>query len=153
MRDIATTKDAISEMSDGAIETVRKLEKLTSAMPQTKIATTHTFHAGMYARTVMVPAGVLITGTLVKIPTLLIVSGHTIMYVDGQPKEIETHAVLAASKRRKQAFVALTDTYLTMIFPTEAKTVEEAELEFTDEIDLLMSRHDDALNSVILTEE
>ena len=39
--------------------------------PQVAIQTTHHFHAGLYSRTIRIPAGVMITGALIKIPTLL----------------------------------------------------------------------------------
>lgn len=138
----------IPSMTPTAIDRVRRLERLSGEMPQVSIETLHTFHAGMYARTVRVPAGVLITGALIKIATVLIVSGDAIMYGDGGAVEISGYNVLSASANRKQAFLALTDTYLTMLFPSEAKSIDEAECEFTDEIDLLASRRDDAGNTV-----
>ncbi len=54
--------------------------------------------------------------------------------------EVAGYTVFSASAGRKQAMVALTDTYLTMLFPTDAKTVDEAERAFTDEYDLLVTR-------------
>jgi hypothetical protein len=133
----------IQPMSSAAVYDVRRLETASLAQPQVPIPTQHTLHAGMYARTVLIPAGVLITGALIKIPTILIVSGHAMMYGCDGPVELCGYAVFSAFAGRKQAFVAVTDTYLTMVFPTKATTVEEAENEFTDEVDLLASRRDE----------
>ena len=134
-------RPAISAMSPRAIDNVRRLEEMALTCPQVLIETDHTFHAGMYARTIIIPAGVVLTGALIKIATLLIVSGDALVYVeDGPPLELRGYNVLPAAAGRKQAFVAQTDVSLTMIFPTQAKTVEEAEEEFTDEADRLFSR-------------
>jgi hypothetical protein len=76
-----------------------------------------------------------------------------IVYVDGAPVHLQGHAVLAASAGRKQAFLARVDTHLTMIFPTRAKTVEDAEREFTDEVDLLASRRDTNHSQTMITGE
>ena len=42
---------------------------------------------------------------------------------------------------------------MTMLFATKATTVADAENEFTDEADTLMSRNEDAKNFIIITGE
>jgi hypothetical protein len=153
MSDVALVRQHIAPMGDVAIENVRRLENLAREMPQVAISTDHTLHAGMYARTVFVPAGVMITGVMIKIATLLIVHGDVVVYVEGGPMQLRGYTVLPASAGRKQAFVAQTDAWLTMVFPTDAKTVEEAERQFTDEIDRLSSRRDAGSNSTTITGE
>lgn len=132
-------------MSDTAIGRVRALEGAALALPQVDIQTDHVLHAGVYTRTVMVPAGVVITGVLVKIPTVVIVSGEAIVYGEQGAMPLSGYTVLQAAAGRKQAFVAVTDIHITMTFATTAKTVEEAEAEFTDEADLLVSRRNGSL--------
>ncbi len=119
---------------------VRRLEEVVLGLPQTRIDTSQVLHAGMYARTVMIPAGVVLTGALIKIAPLLIVEGDVLVYVGGETIELNGYNVLAADANRKQAFVAKTDTYLTMVFPSSAHTTEEAEDEFTDEAHMLTTR-------------
>jgi hypothetical protein len=131
-------------MSPVAINRVRRLEALAMAWPQVAIGTEHVFHAGVYARTVKVPTGVMITGVLIKIPTLLIVHGDAIVHVEDGPIELHGYNVVPASAGRKQAFVALTDTHLTMIFATDALDIDAAERQFTDELDKLQSRKEAA---------
>jgi hypothetical protein len=41
---------------------------------------------------------------------------------------------------------------ITMMFPTKARTIEEAEREFTDDADRLLSRRQNA-NTVVITED
>lgn len=152
MRDL-DLKPIIGAMSPAAIDKVRLLEGARAALPQVPIRTHHLLHAGMYARTVYVPAGLLITGTQIKLATVLIVSGDVLIYVGGdKPLHATGYNVFPARANRKQAFVAQSDMVLTMIFPTEARTVEEAERAFTDEHDLLAS-HRDGLNEIVVTGE
>lgn len=129
-------------MSVGAVAAVRRLEEATLQMPQVDISTDHVLHAGMYARTVVIPAGVVITGAEIKIPTVLIINGDTLVYGENGPVRFIGYHVTLGAVGRKQAFYALADTHLTMLFPTAAKTVEEAEMEFTDEYEKLSSRRE-----------
>lgn len=141
MPDLDIARPRIAPMSEAAIDKVRRLEAVARKMPQVAIRTAHFLHAGLYARTVFVPAGVMITGVLVKIDTLLIAQGDAVVYVDGGPMQLRGYNVVPAAAGRKQAFIAQTDLHLTMTFATDAATVEEAEAEFTDEVDLLQSRN------------
>lgn len=153
MNELSVVQNNIPAMSNMAIGKVRKLESFALCMPQIDIDTSHVIHAGMYARTIMIPAGVMITGALIKIATMLIVQGDVIAYIGDDTIELHGHTVLPASANRKQAFIAQTDTYLTMIFLSDAKSVEEAEEQFTDEADMLISRKDTVGNQVIITGE
>lgn len=150
MREL-TARPAVPAMSAEAIGNVRELEARVLALPQVAIETDHVFHAGVYARTIMVPAGTVLTGALIKIATLLIVDGDTLIYLDGEPVRLTGYNVLPASAGRKQAFVTITDTHITMIFATAARTVDEAEREFTDDADDLGSRRDPSSNRVTIT--
>jgi hypothetical protein len=140
-------------MSDVAIGKVRQLEEVILSLPQVKIPTHHLIHAGMYSRTIMVPAGIVLTGSLMKIATILILSGDFVLFAGDEAIELHGYNVLAGSPNRKQAGVAKTDTWVTMIFPTNARTVEDCENEFTDEGVVLWSRYDDAENHIKITGE
>lgn len=130
----------IVPMTDEAIRKVYEMEAMVLTMPQTHIETDHIFHAGMYARTIMIPANTVLTGALIKIPTLLIMQGDVTVYIGGESVDYIGYNILKGGANRKQAFFARTDTMLTMIFPTEAKTIENAENEFTNEADMLITR-------------
>lgn len=152
MADLAVVTPRIPAMTPAAIDKVRQLEGVASQRPQVTIMTEHAIHGGMYARTIRLPAGVMITGALVKLATLLIVQGDAMAYIgDDEPLRLHGYTVLPASAGRKQAFVAIGDTNMTMVFPTAARTVDEAERKFTDEIDILMSRRDPASNATTIT--
>lgn len=150
MNDLAVSQNRIMSMSEMAIDNVRQLQEYVLQQPQTKIPTDHIFHAGMYARTIVLPANTRLVGALIKIATFLIVSGEFIVCIDDNVIEKQGHHIFAASAHRKQAFIARTDTHITMIFATDARTVEAAEGEFTDEAELLFSRAVDAVNNVMV---
>ncbi|RAU21129.1 hypothetical protein CU669_15075 [Paramagnetospirillum kuznetsovii] len=137
-------------MSALAVANVTRFEDEVLKLPQVQIETQHAFHAGMYARTIKMAKDVILTGALIRIPTILIINGDALVYREDGPVRFTGHHVMLGAAGRKQAFVALEDTYLTMLFPTEAKTVEEAEAEFTEDADRLMSRKDDAVNSFVM---
>lgn len=134
-----------------AVAKVQALEAHVARLPQLKLTTRHVIHAGMYARTITIPAGVVLTGALIKRATLLIVSGVVQVFTGEESVLIEGYHVIPASAGRKTAYYALEDTDLTMVFPTNARTVQEAEREFTDDVEMLMSRVNE--NEVIITGE
>lgn len=154
MAELVPAAPRIAAMSPAAIDQVRRLESAARDLPQVALETHHVLHAGLYARTVRVPAGVVITGALVRIATLLVVDGDVLVHVDdGAPIRLQGHHVLPAAAGRKQAFLAQADTHITMIFASGAASIADAEAEFTDEADILASRRDAESNRIIITGE
>jgi len=135
------------------------IEKITDAQnkclehEQLLIKTDHVIHAGMYIRTITMPPGTALIGTLIKRPTAVITVGSARVLVGEDWADVDGYQVLPASAHRKQIFVSRGPFIITMAFPTSAKTVEEAEAEFTDEIDDLLSRKQEAMNTVTITGE
>ena len=153
MSELAAIEGRLPAMNAEAVNKVRDIETVLRDMPQVDITTDHVLHGGMYARTICIPAGVAITGVFVRVPTLLIFDGDATVNAGNEAVTLSGHHVLAASARRRQVFLAHADTRLTMIFATRAKTVAEAEDEFTDEAHLLLSRRPDAVNHINNTGE
>lgn len=133
----------IATMSPESLALVEQYQQEALKQEQIPIETTHVLHAGLYLRTIMLPKDTVLSGALIKIPTVLIVSGHVTVFVgDEGTVEIQGYHVLQAHAGRKQIFRAHSDTYMTMCFATSASTVLEAEDEFTDEGNLLLSRRE-----------
>lgn len=153
MNELSITHNHIPSMDIMAINRVRKIEEMALSMPQIEISTSHIIHSGMYARTITIPTGVMITGVLIKIATILIIQGNVIVYIGEEKLELCGYNILPASANRKQAFFALTDVHMTMIFPSEAKNIFDAEEQFTDDADKLISRKDTSINKIIITGE
>lgn len=144
---------AVPTMTLDAIRKVRVLESEFKKLTQVPLVTTHIIHAGIYSRTVTVPAGVTITGALIKRSTMLMIVGHGVAYIGEEAIKLEGAHLITARAPRKQAFHAVSDLQITMSFATNATTVEEAEAEFTDEADLLCSRQPYHTNRTIITKE
>ena len=153
MSNVVALERRIPAMSNDAIASVRALEHSLSDMPQQKIETHHALHGGMYARTIQIQAGVLLTGAEILVPTTLIVNGDVTVYVGDQSVRLQGYCLLAAGAGRKQAFLAHEDTILTMLFATDATSIEQAENQFTNEAHMLMSRQDGAINHFNITGE
>ena len=151
MLPIVHQPNTIAPMSATYLSQVVALQDVVKQAPQAEVSTEHVFHGGMYSRTIKLKADHILVGALIKVPTMLIVSGDVVIHTEDGPIEINGHAVIPAFKDTKRVIRSISDATLTMIFPTEAKTVAEAESEFTDEVDDLMSHHNQ--NVVIITGE
>ena len=127
-------------MSREAIDKAHALHRAMEALPQVEIGITHCLHDGVYTRTAFVPAGYLVMGVLIKIPTTVIASGRARVFIGADTVEVQGYQVIPAAAGRKQAALAIEDTYFSMAFRTDAATIEEAEQEFTDEVDQLQTR-------------
>lgn len=138
-----------------APEVLAKLENAQAAClkrDQVPIRTDHVIHAGVYARTITMPPQTALIGVMIKRPTLVITVGSGRALVGNDWADVDGYNVLPGSARRKQLFVSRGPLIITMIFATAAKTVEDAESEFTDEAADLLSRRQD-LNTVVITGE
>ena len=116
------------------------VERRIRGRKQIEIQTEHVLHGGMYARTVRLEPGFAIVGVLVKVATTLILHGDALVLMGEDWERLAGYHVLTGSAGRKGVFVALQPTELTMICASKAKTVEQAEADFTDEADNLLSR-------------
>lgn len=154
-------RQLIPSMGDTAIDRVRQLEELALTCPQIPAVTQHILHGGIYSRTIHIPQGAVLTGALVKIPTMLIVNGFVEVIIGDEAVTLEGHNIFAASANRKQAFIAIEDTTITMQFVDNRETkpatdeldIQELEAMFTDEAHMLFSRRPDAENVIIITGE
>lgn len=153
MNELVNNQLSIAPMTDDAINQVRRLEQVMLTMHQVSLDTHHVLHGGMYARTLTLPAGTLTSGALVKVPTIVILDGHCKLFTGTDSVELNGRHVIAASAYRKQAVLAYEETKVTMIFATDAESIHEAEVEFTDEHDMLMTNKNLANSLSVITGE
>ncbi len=135
-------------------ETLDFTERVHEALLQVadvEIATEHVLHGGMYARTIRLEAGVAMVGSLIKRATVLIIHGSVSLLAGDELVDLEGYNVLPGFPGRKGLFVTRGPVEMTMIFPTQAATVEEAENEVFAEADILMSRKDGGRDTVTIT--
>lgn len=132
-------------MSPASLATRNRLNELDAALkrlPQVPIHTEHVFHAGIYSRTIRIPAETMMTNVHIIIPTILFVSGHCFIYGEDGPVEYDGYHIIFGKPGRQNAFYAVSETVLTMCFASNALTVQEAEEQFTDEPERLGSRQE-----------
>ncbi|MDZ7789725.1 MAG: hypothetical protein U5L08_04375 [Xanthomonadales bacterium] len=130
----------LKPLDQSALASTREIEAALAGMPQLDLRTDHLLHAGMYARTLHMPAGAVVTGALTTCDTVLVIQGHCWLHTGQDAIEINGYRVLSGLAGRKSICRTITDTKATMLFPTKATSVAQAEAEFTDEADRLMSR-------------
>lgn len=154
MNNVVVSNNRILPSNEKSVKSVQLLtEAIEKNFPIAEIDTHHIIHGGMYSRTIKLPAKTVLAGALLKVGTILIINGDVLVYTDDKAIELNGYNVFAASSNRKQAFYAITETYMTTVFPTKAKTISEAEEEFTDEASLLLSRKQVKNNIITITGE
>jgi len=146
-----TSYKVLPALQPEALERVRDVEDRMFKLPQEHVFTEHVLHGGLYSRTCMMKPHQMLTGVLMKVPTLVIVAGHCMIHTGMDHITVEGYRVFPAMAGRKQLFASLAHTFITMVYATKAKTVEEAEHEFTDEFHLLASHRDTNHNHVVIT--
>ena len=139
MRDVIPLHIKLAPSSPQAIDKVRRLGDALRELPRLPFVIEHMLHAGMYTRTTRLPAGTVLAAVLIQVPTVLIIMGEGVVYSNDELIPVEGYTVLAGSAGRKVAMVTQSEFAMSMMFPTQAKTVAEAEREFTPEHELLIA--------------
>ena len=119
--------------------------------PQTEVVTEHLLHGGMYARTIRRGPGVVAVGSLILRSTILIINGNFSILIDGKRTDLTGYNVLAGLSGRKSFSLTHGPVEMTMIFATQAATVEEAENEIFAEADQLCSRRNGSQDQIMIT--
>ena len=148
---LSTLEEAatIPAMNEDTLASVRLIESELMERPQVPVHTHHVLHGGVYTRSMNMPKGCVLTGALIKIPTTLIISGCVSIATGDDTLQFEGYSVVPALAGRKQVMYANEDSHLTMLFPTAAETVKDAEIEFTDEYTMLGSHKANGDTTVI----
>lgn len=100
----------------------------------------HLIHGGMYARTVLIPAGVAATGAELNVDTISILFGDITVSTDDGVQRLTGWHVLPASSGTKRVGVVHADTYWTTVMINPASTVPEAEEFMTDDHQRLLTK-------------
>lgn len=125
-------------------------QELEKTYPAIALRTEHHLHAGVYSRTIYAPAGAAVVGLTIRVPTQLIACGHFRITDGGRTTELRGLHVLDGAAGRRAAVYAIENSAFTMVFATNAKTVEEAENEFTDEPERLLTRKEKTCREQLL---
>ena len=121
-------------------EKVAALEKFALQMPQVDLSTSHLVHAGLCARTILIPAGTLLTGAQTNMDNICVVFGDIEVTTDDGVQRLTGFNVLPAKAGFKRAGFAHSDTWWTTLWPTELQDIDAIEDEMTGEADMLQTR-------------
>lgn len=137
----ASMDDALRLVGTPDPAAVRELEdEVLLGLPQVHVETTHVVFGGMCARTIFVPAGVVLTGALTNCDNVCIVSGDITVTTDAGTQRLVGYHVLPAMKGAKRVGLTHADTWWTTVWRTELTDVPEIEDEFTGESERLATR-------------
>ena len=140
MNDLTTGSAGLSPCTPEERARVEAFTEELQKLPQIMLPIEHTLHAGVYARTTYVPAGVMGAGAELAVDTILICDGHARISSGSEVIEVKGHTVLTGLAGRKSICYTLSDCIFTTIMATTAKTVDEAEREYTREFEKLQTR-------------
>lgn len=149
MNDISITRPKMLSEAVTRIETISNILKKGGSIPigssgvtlqgvDINFDTEHFLHGGIYSRTIHIPAAFMLCGSLIRVKTILTVSGDMQMYNGESWTRLHGYNVLACNDHRRGMGFAQALTHVTMLYATQAKTVKEAEKEFTHEWEHLM---------------
>lgn len=135
------------------IEKVKKLERHLLQVPQVDLKTTHAISGGIYARTMYVPAGTVLTGATHKKDHInIFVGDFTVSTAQGVDRYIG-HNVLECKAGTKRAIVAHTDGVWTTLVKTDLTDIAAIEDESVVESEMLQTRKDLITNEFKFTLE
>lgn len=112
-----------------AIAPIQALQAFMAVQPeQIKLAVRHHFTAGLYARELTVPAGVMLVGALHRTQHLFVLLQGTIIVNDGSgPREVSAPSISETQPGIKRAIHALTDARLVTFHVTEETDLAKIE--------------------------
>lgn len=108
--------------------------------PQVDLQTQHMVFAGMYARTILIPKGVMLTGALTKMDNVCVILGDITVTTDEGTQRLTGYHMIKAQAGAKRAGIAHEDTFWTTLIPTNLTDIQEIEAAMTDEADKLQTR-------------
>jgi hypothetical protein len=148
---VAPITEALVPPSSAMLQAIDRVHEQILACSQCEIATEHLIHGGMYARTIRLVPGTKMVGSLIRRATILIVQGDCAVLIGDKRIDLSGYNIIPGCAGRKQFFVTQGPVEMTMIYPTSARTVEEAENEIFAEADQLVSRKDGSRDQVTIT--
>ena len=108
------------------------LEEMVKEMPQVELDIEHVFAPGTYARKMVIPAGVVLTGKIHLTEHINIVAAGVIeVRSEGETRRIEAPAIFVSKPGVKRAGFAIEDTVWITIHATEETDPEVIEEQIT----------------------
>lgn len=113
---------------------IYRLEQAIYSLPKVELPLFHDFCKGIYARTILIPAGTVLTGAVHKDECFFLVrNGCILLTTDDKPVKAESGFMVKSSAGSKRAGFALVDTLVTTFHanPEELRDPDEIWDSFT----------------------
>lgn len=115
-------------MSDDQLR-VFQLEQIAKQLPQGEMVTDHDFCAGMYARTMHIPAGAMATGAIHRHESFFVVREGVLLISSGGPAVKVGPGFMSVTKPgEKRVALAITDAKVTNFHANPDELRDEAEM-------------------------
>lgn len=115
----------MSEVAIPMREKVQRLEDIIAQAPQAECPLRHQFAPGLYAREMLVPAGVVATGAVHKTEHMTIVVGHCVLTTDEGAQEFMGYHSFVSKPGAKRAIYAIQPTMVTTLHVTEETDLDK----------------------------
>lgn len=122
------------------LDDILKLESMILEGPQVDLLTEHTLSGGVYARTIHIPAGTVLTGATHKKDHVNVLFGDITVSTDNGMMRLSGYHVIPTKAGAKRVGYAHADTVWTTICETQLTDFEAIEDELVEESKMLQTR-------------
>ena len=116
------------------------MEEMILSVPQVDLKTSHQISGTVYARTIYIPAGTILTGAAHKKDHINIMQGDISVSTDDGMKRLTGQHILSTKAGMKRIGYAHEDTVWTTVHHTNLTNIEEIENELVEEPEKLQTR-------------
>lgn len=125
--------EIIEKSNPDMLAFVNQLEAQMTTMPQADVPVWNNWAPGVYARTILIRAGVALTGAIHKTEHLCIISGdHEFTTDEGMQRITHPHHIMLSKPGAKRAGYSHADTWFTTVHATDERDLEKLVLELCD---------------------
>lgn len=125
--------EIIEKSNPDMLAFVNQLEAQMTTMPQADVPVWNNWAPGVYARTILIRAGVALTGAIHKTEHLCIISGdHEFTTDEGMQRITHPHHIMLSKPGAKRAGYSHADTWFTTVHATNERDLEKLVLELCD---------------------
>jgi hypothetical protein len=122
----------MNQVTNRMLDKVNRLEQENSRLPQVSVPLWHYFAPGLYARQMLIRAGITLTGAVHKSEHICIVSGNLNVTDDQEVRNIQAlQEIFVSLPGTKRAMYAIDDTYFTTVHATTETDLEKLVSELT----------------------
>lgn len=136
----SSSTDLVEVFSNPTADKINKYEDILEQMPQVVLNTTHCVSGEVYARTILIPAGVSLVGAVHNKDHINIMCGDITVTTDDGMKRLTGFHVFATKAGMKRVGYAHADTTWSSIMHTKETEIDKIEEDITPDSHKLQTR-------------